>query len=638
MCGIGGCITKEADVLPLVLATMGDLMAHRGPDASGRYIDGPVGLCHRRLSILDLSESANQPMATPDGRFVIVFNGEIYNWRQIREGLGSGVRWRTHSDTEVLLQAWARWGEGCIEKLNGMFAFAVYDARDRILTLVRDRFGVKPLYYAQMRHTFVFGSEVKALFGCRELPFEMDREFLPEYLMTRFVSGQDTLFRKVKQLAPGHVMKIATPDFPDAPLTQRRYWDFQESRLDCSFEESAGRFLRELDRSVKSMLVSDVPVGAQMSAGLDSTTVTCLAAGHNHRIASFTVGFHEKGYDESADALRFAREKGIRCQRTVVNADALTRLMAPLTWHLDEPINHPNTVGIFLLSRFARPQVTVLLSGEGADELLCGYSHYRTFERAMRRRGPHFTEALLRAYLRITPIRKGRDRIAKDLKILSLRGLSAGRLSALLSTYLPHEYWPLMGDVLGRSPWLEKRASLYEASPFSDPLSSCQYYDIKTYLPALLVRQDKMSMAASIENRVPFLDNDVAEYVMALPPHYRLRGRVTKRVLRRAVAPFLPRYIRKRRKCGFGFPLAQWLRTPQCAPLLEILRSKRFHEREILPPPVLNALLADTGRFDAKRAETLWILLALEIWLETFEEFGRTRARVGLPGVETMPS
>jgi asparagine synthase (glutamine-hydrolysing) len=638
MCGIGGCITKETGVLPLVLARMGDLMAHRGPDASGRYIDGPVGLCHTRLSILDLSEAANQPMATADGRFVIVFNGEIYNFRQIRAELGSGIPWRTHSDTEVLLQAWARWGGACIERLNGMFAFAVYDARDRILTLVRDRFGIKPLYYARLRHTFVFGSEVKALFGCRELPFEMDTDFLPEYLMTRFVSGQDTLFRRVKQLAPGHVMKIATQGFPDTSVTQRRYWDFQGSRLDCSIEESAGRFLRELDRSVESMMVSDVPVGAQMSAGLDSTTVTCLAAGHNHGIASFTVGFQERGYDESADALRFAQEKGIHCQGTLVNAEALARLMTALTWHLDEPINHPNTVGIFILSRFARPQVTVLLSGEGADELLCGYPHYRTFERAMRRRGPHFREALLRAYLRITPIHKGRDRVAKDLKISSLRGLSAGRLSALLTTYLPHEYWSFMGDVQGRAPWLEKRAALYEASPFSDPLSSCQYYDIKTYLPALLVRQDKMSMAASIENRVPFLDNGVAEYVMALPPHHRLHGRTTKRVLRRAAAPLLPRYIRRRPKNGFTFPLVQWLRTPQCTPLLDILRSKRFYERGIFPPPVLNALLADAGNLDAKRAETLWILLALEIWLETFEEFGRTRVRVTLPEAETKPS
>jgi len=637
MCGIGGCITNEAGVLPTVLATMADLMAHRGPDASGQYIHGRVGLCHRRLSILDLSESANQPMATADGRFVIVFNGEIYNWRELREELGPGVPWRTHSDTEVLLQAWSRWQEGCIEKLNGMFAFAVYDSRDRVLTLVRDRFGIKPLYYAELRHTFVFGSEVKALFGHRELPFEMDRDFLPEYLMTRFVSGQDTLFRKVKQLAPGHIMRITTHDFPDVRIIQRRYWDFQESRLDCSFTESAGRLLRELDRSVKSMMVSDVPVGTQMSAGLDSTTVTCLAAGYNHGIASFTVGFQEKAYDESAAAFRLARDKGIRCQGTSVNADALARLMVPLTWHLDEPINHPNSIGIYVLSRFARPHVTVLLSGEGADELLCGYRWYRTFEMVMRQQGPHLREALLRAYLRITPLHRGRDRIAKDLKLCSLRGLSPGRLSALLPTYLPHEYWPFVGDVLGRAPWLEKRASLYEASPFSDPLSSCQYYDIKTYLPALLVRQDKMSMAASIENRVPFLDNGVVEYIMALPPHYRLRGRVTKRVLRQAVTQLLPRYIRKRRKCGFGFPLAQWFREPQCAPLLDILRSKRFYERGILPSPVLNELLADTGNLDARRAEALWMLLALEIWLETFEEFGRTRTRVELPGVETAP-
>ncbi len=634
MCGIGGCITNETGVLPSVLAAMGDLMAHRGPNASGQYLDGLVGLCHRRLSVLDLSESANQPMATADGRFVIVFNGEIYNWREIREALGPAVPWRTHCDTEVLLYAWSKWQEGCLEKLNGMFAFAVYDSRDRSLTLVRDRFGVKPLYYAELPQAFVFGSEVKALFGHPGLSFEMDDDFLPEYLMTRFVGGQDTLFRKVKQLTPGHLMKMATHSFPDMRITQRPYWDFQESRLDCSFPESAGRFLRELDRSVRSMLVSDVPVGTQMSAGLDSTTVACLAARYHPQIASFTVGFRERAYDESAAALRLARDKGIRCQGTSVNADTLARLMAPLTWHLDEPINHPNTIGIFVLSRLARPHVTVLLSGEGADELLCGYPHYRTFEKVTRRRGLGFLEAFLRAYLRITPLHRGRDRLAKDLKIYSLRGLSAGRLSALLSTYLPHEYWPLIGDVSGRAPWLEKRASIYEAAPFSDPLSRCQYYDLKTYLPALLVRQDKMSMAASIENRVPFLDNGVVDYAMALPPHYRLRGRVTKRVLRHAVTELLPRYIRKRPKRGFSVPLAQWLRAPRRASLLDILRSKRFYERGILPAPVLNGLLADTGDLDAQRAETLWILLALEIWLETFEEFGRTRTRVELPGVE----
>lgn len=638
MCGIGGCITTEMGELPLMLATMQDLMAHRGPDASGRHIDGPVGLCHTRLSILDLSEAANQPMATADGRFVIVFNGEIYNWRQLRDELGPTIPWRTHSDTEVLLQAWAQWGEGCIERLNGMFAFAVYDSKDRMLTLVRDRFGIKPLYYARLRHTFVFGSEVKALFACRELPFEMDTDFLPEYLMTRFVSGQDTLFRGVKQLAPGHVVKIAAQDPLNVAVTQRRYWDFRESRLDGPFEENVERFLRKLDRSVESMMVSDVPVGAQMSAGLDSTTVTCLAAGHNPQIASFTVGFREKRYDESVDALRLAREKGIRCQGTLMNAEALVRLMTPLTWHMDEPLNHPNTVGVFILSRFARPQVTVLLSGEGADELLCGYSHYRTFERILRRRGPHFRETLLQTYLRITPIHRGRDRIEKDLNLGSLRGLSAGRLSALQTAYLPHEYWSFAGDIWGRTPWLEKRAALYETSPFSDPLSRCQYHDIKTYLPALLVRQDKMSMAASIENRVPFLDNGLAEYVMALPPDHRLHGRTTKRVLRRAVERLLPRYIRSRPKNGFTFPLAQWLRTPQCAPLLDILRSRRFYERGVFPPSVLDVLLADTGTLDARRAETLWILLALEVWLETFEEFARTRARVALPEIETMPS
>jgi asparagine synthase (glutamine-hydrolysing) len=636
MCGIGGCITKEAGVLPGVLATMGDLMGHRGPDASGQYVDGPVGLCHRRLSILDLSASANQPMVTADGRFVIVFNGEIYNWRELRADLGPGVPWRTHSDTEVLLQAWSRWEQGCLEKLNGMFAFAVYDSRDRILTLVRDRFGIKPLYYARMPQAFVFGSEVKALFAWRELSFEMDRDFLPEYLMTRFVSGQDTLFRQVKQVAPGHLIEIATHGFPDVRIAQHQYWDFRESRLDCSFAESAGRLLGELDRSVESMLVSDVPVGTQMSAGLDSTTVTCLAAGHDPGIASFTVGFQEKAYDESAAALRLAREKGIRCRGTSVNAGVLARLMVPLTWHLDEPINHPNTIGIFLLSRLARPHVTVLLSGEGADELLCGYPRYRSFEMAMRQRGPHVREALLRAYLRLSPLRRGRDRMAKDLAIGSLRGLAAGRLGALLSAYWPPEYWSLAGDVRGGAPWLEKRAGLYEAAPFSDPLSRYQYYDLQTYLPALLVRQDKMSMAASIENRVPFLDNGVVDYVMALPPHYRLHGRVTKRVLRQAVTGLLPRYIRRRRKWGFSFPLAQWFREPQCAPLLDLLRSRRFYERGFLPRPVLDELLADTDALDAQRAEMLWILLALEIWLETFEEFARTRTRVELPGVETI--
>ena len=622
MCGIAGVVQRTPDdvVDEARLKRMRDSLRHRGPDGQGLLIDGPVGLAHRRLAIVDVA-SGHQPMANEDGSIWIVFNGEIYNHAAMRPGLEArGHRYRTRSDTETILHLYEEEGERCVEHLQGMFAFALWDRGRQRLLLARDRLGIKPLYYTLTDRELLFASEIKALLAAG-WPARLDEAALPEYLAARFVSGEQTLFRGVKPLPPATTLSWS----PGQEPRLRRYWRLPAPGGDRGpgLAERADEVRHRLTAAVRSHLMSDVPLGLFLSGGIDSSGLLALMAPMvKEPVRTFAVGFSEREANELSYARLAARAAGAEHREVVVSPGEFFEALPGLIWHEDEPIAFPSSVPLYFVSRLAQDHVKVVLTGEGADELFLGYNRYRVTA---------WNERLGRLYWAAAParLRSSVRRLSRRLPprvrryaVRSFLGLEPGPRGVF------YENFSVFPETLRHQVLADSALNLtrdahapslgcYEGAEGA-ALDRMSRADLQTYLVRLLMKQDRMSMAASIESRVPFLDHELVEHVVAMPARFKLRGWRTKAVLRAALQGLVPPAILGRRKMGFPVPVGAWLRGPFWPLVEEFLLGPRALARGLFDPAALRCLAEEHRRGRGAHGDRLWLLLNLEIWQRVF--------------------
>ncbi len=608
MCGIYGAFSTDParPVDAGLLERMALSLAHRGPDGGGMRRDGPVGIGMRRLSIIDLA-GGDQPMANEDGTIWVVFNGEIYNYRELTADLRArGHRFATASDTEVVLHLYEEHGERCVESLRGMFAFAIWDEARQSLLLARDRFGIKPLYYAATAHGLLFASELKGLLQSPWLSRRLDREGLLDYLRHGYIPDPRSILDGVAKLPPGHTL-YARAGKPEAP---RPYWRatpfFHDGRIELTEEAASARLWEGLEDAVRSHMVSDVPVGAFLSGGLDSSTVVAIMARLSEApIKTFSVGFREDQYNELPYARQIAEAFGTEHHELLVEPSDLKQIDEVLAG-FDEPFADSSAIPTFLVSRLAREHVKVVLSGDGGDELFAGYQRYQVDYR--RRRlgliGDMHLGGPLRVLSGLLPVGAGKNtlynlslpRMRRYLDSLAV--FPHGALSDLLGSEEP-------AGALGLEAWVEGDL---------DPLSRLQDLDLKSYLPGdILTKVDRMTMANSLEARVPLLDHRLAEFACALPPDLRMRGGTTKYLLKRALRGRLPDALLTRRKQGFGVPLESWFSGSIRGFFREQLEDGRRLAEVGIPRAGVRTLqerFEQTGRRDY--CDRLWSLVVLD--------------------------
>lgn len=609
MCGIVGLMFSDPSrpAMAETIRTMRDVISYRGPDDKGMHLDGPVGLGFRRLSIIDLG-GGHQPMADAEGRYWVVFNGEIYNYRELRRMLAArGHVFRTQSDTEVILQLYAAHGARCVDSMNGMFAFAVWDSAERTLFLARDRMGVKPLYYAETPQAFLFASEIKSLFASTLLVPESRPEALAEYMVFRQVAGTDTMFRGVLSLAPGSTMLVR-----NGRGTTTRFWSPRPSgeRPAVSAGEALETLGSLLEDAVRLRLVSDVPVGTFCSGGVDSSLVTALAARlKGDPVNTYSIGFDEPDFDESAEALRVSRHCGTIHHRLTVGNREFSELFPRLVWHNDEPLDFANSVQIFALSRFAKATVTVVLTGEGADELFAGYPRYRIPDMV------RYARLVPRPLRQLAAGLTGDHRLAKLDRFAVLPSEDALLFNA--SYVRPETVAALCPDLPPfTSPY---RHGLLEASRDLglDALGRVSLLDQESFLVGILHRQDKMSMAASIESRVPFMDYRIVEFANRLPSSLKFSGGTGKAIVKEFARRLLPAETVDRRKSGFGVPLGRWFRSSDGMGL-RLVELPDQPGADVFDKAVLARLVSEHRAGTRDHSELLWTAMNLATWRETF--------------------
>ena len=571
MCGICGIYNLDgAPVDRNLLARMNDTMVHRGPDGFGLFVDGGIGLGHRRLAIIDL-HTGEQPMATDDGRLQVVFNGEIYNFLELKKELeGCGHRFRTHSDTEVLLHGYRQWGDSMVDRLRGMFAIALWDAPNRRLLLVRDRVGKKPLYYHFDGRRLVFGSELKAVVADTMVPREMDPAALDAYCSFGYVPSPLSIFRSVRKLPPAH-LAVCTPQ----GMSLRKYWDLDMRTEPVAVDETrALEELREVfDEAVRLRMISDVPLGAFLSGGVDSSAVVASMAlqGDGAPVRTAAIGFEDKRFNELEFAAIVAKRYGTDHNEFVVRPEALD-IIERLVWHFDEPFADSSAVPTWYVSQMARQKVTVALSGDGGDETFAGYVKRYSMNRmedGIRQKIPSvIRQGLLGPLARVYP---RADLLPRPLRLKGfLHNLSLPLDQAYfrdMSFYFKPEmktqlYTPALATLVEVSQAKAVLGSHFANNPNPDPVTRVQYVDIKSYLPEdILVKVDRMSMAHSLEVRAPILDHKVMEFAARLPSTLKLKGQESKYIFKKMNEKRLSADILYRKKQGFCVPLDSWLRN-----------------------------------------------------------------------------
>jgi len=616
VCGIAGILRVDgAPAGADLLGAMTSAIAHRGPDGDGFFCDGSVGLGHRRLAIIDLA-TGDQPMATEDGSVVLVFNGEIYNFRELRRELeGRGATFRTTSDTEVILQAYEAWGVDCLPRLRGMFAFALWDRPRRRLFLARDRVGIKPLVYAWDGRRLLFGSEIKALLEDPGLPREIDWQALRDFLTLHYIPGPRTIFQAIRKLPPASYLLL---DLERGEPEVHRYWDLRFAPDPRPSEAEWLEGLRwHLTDAVRSHLVSDVPIGAFLSGGVDSSTVVALMAqATDGRVRTFSIGFDDADFDELRHARDVARRYDTQHFEYVVKPNALDTLPR-LAWQFDEPFADSSALPTYYVSKITREHVTVALSGDGGDENFVGYTRYARASR-LHERLDGFPAVLARPLLRLAArllpggVRGqgyldmlGAGPVDRYFKLMAYQ--RSETLQSLLSPAAREHVEPVVTPDLFRRLAAEGRAPDY--------VSALQYLDIHCYLPEdILTKVDRTSMAVSLETRVPLLDHVLMEYVATMPTALKFKEGAGKVILKRAMAGDLPAGILERRKMGFGLPIASWFRGELTDYVRDVLDGRRTRQRGLVDPRAVSALLDEHQGGGRDRSGQIWALLALEEW------------------------
>jgi asparagine synthase (glutamine-hydrolysing) len=600
---------------------MNQRILHRGPDDDGFFIDGNVGLAMRRLSIIDI-RTGHQPIANEDENVWIVYNGELYNHQQLRKDLeAQGHRYRTKSDTETIVHLYEQYGRDCVNYLRGMFAFAIWDRRKRRLFIARDRLGIKPLYYRYDGRTLLFGSEIKAILAYPGTKAEFNRGTLAEYLAFGYIAEPQTMYSGIWKLLPGHVMEITEGEEPQVSP----YWDLRVKADDGDRPRSyyVERYRELLEGCVASHLMSDVPLGVFLSGGLDSSAVAALTTKiRKEPIETFAVGYGEEKFSELRFARQVAHHIGSKHHEVRLSRDEFFDALPRLIWHEDEPIVWPSSVSLYFVARLARERVTVVLTGEGSDETLAGYTRYAwtvlnaKMDRAYRALTPAALRNLLRNGIQQGPVSAAIRRRLEHTFLLRdgdswpsfyFDNFYSAFSKAEQNELLSDDTLPLAGDAYGGS------MQHWNASS-GDLLHRLLYTDIKTYLVELLMKQDQMSMAASIESRVPFLDHELVEFTASIPAKYDTRGLAGKCILKSAVEDLLPHDIVYRQKMGFPTPWAFWLAGTQLDNLEQLLLEARTQDRGYFKKGFVQKLFAEhrAGRRD--HGNRIWRLLNLELW------------------------
>jgi asparagine synthase (glutamine-hydrolysing) len=630
MCGICGAVGLADEE---IMRTMTRVMAHRGPDGEGvrcfPSVAGsvPVALGHRRLSIIDPTPRGAQPMSYADGRYWITYNGELYNFRELRSELErDGLRFTTGTDTEVLLAMYARYGQDMLARLNGMFAFGIWDREVRSLFLARDRLGVKPLYWAQADDVFYFASEVKALLPVLPAP-TLRSEMLADYLTLLWVPHPDTLFEGIYKLAPGHRAMFA-----EGRLAIEPYWDMMfavEERSEAEWSELLATTVRE---SVRRQMVADVPLGSFLSGGIDSSAVVASMEGQVGQVTTYTVGFSREdlGHDIVPDDVRYARQVGEAFQTDYheeILDPSIVDLLPKLVWYMDEPIADPACISTYLICAAARERLTVILSGMGGDEIFAGYPRH------LAARIGHAADLLpdaVRVWLRrqlggrLTLGPPGRLRGPRRNLMKLLRGIDAPPLERYLtycSYYRADELGQLLnGDLRPSDAGVFDRHRGYAARMAdADWLDQLLYIDLKMFLPCLnLAYTDKMSMAASTEVRVPLLDDEVVALSGRIPPELKLRRMTRKYIFKRSMEGTLPPDVIWRPKAGFGAPIRAWFARELKPMVDDLLSVDTVRARGLFDPREVQRIVAANASGAEDNALRIWALLTLELWQQTY--------------------
>ncbi len=630
MCGIAGIYNFQDSraVDRTLLQRMTDVIQHRGPDADGIYVKGNIGLGHRRLSIIDLSDAGRQPMFSDDQQLAIVFNGEIYNFSDYRQNLQKrGHTFHSRTDTEVILYLYREYGEQCLQYLRGMFAFALWDEQKQQLLLARDRLGQKPLYYYCDGRRLVFGSELKSLMEDPTIPKEINYEALYDYLMYLYIPSPKTIYKNIFKLPPAHYL-VCSRDGISEP---REYWDISFAHVEEDKDEAyfCEKLIEMLQEASKIRLISDVPLGAFLSGGIDSSAIVAMMARSvDTPVVTTSIGFKEKAFDETAFARIVSQQYQTDHFERIVETDALS-LLEQLVWHLDEPFADSSAVPTYYVSKLSREKVTVALAGDAGDENFVGYSKYHIdmMENAMRARIPGFLKQWVIAPLaRMYPQWDWMPQYLRGKFFLTSLTLSHARGFFRTNTYLTQDLQNRLfsGDlkqaVQGYDPF-SVTEHFYNKADTSDPLSRMQYVDMKTYLPGdILVKVDRMSMANSLEVRAPMLDHVFMEFVATIPSGLKLRGQEKKYILKKALTPYLPHDILYRKKQGFEVPLDRWFRHELKDLVQETVLSPTALQRGFFDPLSVKKMWAQHQSRQRNFGTNFWTLLMFELWYRRFME------------------
>jgi asparagine synthase (glutamine-hydrolysing) len=631
MCGITGLVNydRQRPVDPEILARMNEVIRHRGPDSDGFYLQKPVGLAIRRLAVIDLV-AGDQPISNEDGSVWLVFNGEIYNYQELRSRLERmGHRFRTHSDTETIVHLYEEYGTACVDFLRGMFAFALWDQRRARLLLARDRLGKKPLYYAEHDGALLFGSELKCLLQYPEFPRRPDLTAIDLFLALQYVPDPLSAFQGVQKLPAAHRLV-----WEDGKIQIERYWELNyEPKIEEPTAQLEEELLRRLEEAVRIRLVSDVPLGVHLSGGIDSSVVTALAAKLTSRpIKTFSMGFEEERFSELPYARLVADMYGSEHHEFVVRFGDIPQLIQKLARQFDEPFGDPSAIPVYLLAQRTREHVTVALNGDGGDELFAGYVRYGldryadAYGRLPSVLGQKLFPSLLAA------LRQPLDRPGEENWLAGVKRLAQAARTTQKANIL--RWGSYFSDSAKEHLWKDELASelkkprslteqwlsdIFDRAPADSALDRTLFVDTTTYLPGdLLVKADRMTMAHSLEARSPFLDQDFQSWAARLPERYKWNGKIHKYLLKRACAKLLPARLLTRGKQGFGIPLGAWLHGPLRKWVQELLLNPHSRIGAYLKRDPVQHLFEVHLRGRENHGNRLWALVMLEVWLQEY--------------------
>jgi asparagine synthase (glutamine-hydrolysing) len=629
MCGITGWInlttsTNNTADKKAVLHSMCDTIMHRGPDSEGTWLDETVALGMRRLSIIDL-HTGDQPVYSEDRSIVVMMNGELYNFREVRADLEKrGHKFVTQTDTEIVPHLYQEYGDDFVDHLNGMFAISLWDTRAKRLVLARDRFGEKPLYYGIFGGKLIYGSEPKALLAHPEVSAELDLDALRQYLSFDYVPAPKSIYKGINKLPAAHMMTV-----DGGEINTRRYWNltFQKNGHVPRIDKAAAELRDLLSDAVRMRLVADVPLGILLSGGIDSSTVAAFAVQHaTEKVKTFSIGFEEDSFDESKYARQVAHHLGTEHYEATLSVDAASDLISDIGTWLDEPLSDGSLIPTYMLASFVRRHVTVALGGDGGDELFAGYPMYYGHKVAN-------LYSMVPGFLRSTLIEPVVNRLPVSTKNLSFE-YKAKRFvrSSNYDTISRHHSWfgsfsldeqhqLLTENVLSKTSgdiYVGPR-TLLEICDAADEIEQMQYLDMNFYMAEdILTKVDRSAMAVSLETRAPFLDPRVAQFAASIPLSYKLHGSKGKYILKKAVKDLLPKEILARSKKGFGIPIAEWLKGRLNPMLHDLLVTERLERQGLFDPAFVQELIAEHEHGVASHHKQLWTLLVFQLWYDKF--------------------